>query len=67
MAVLALYDTRFFRNLLVTLAVVGGCLASSRSYGLLADDSGTAYTWGVLAYEYFAAISSLLWLRWLRD
>jgi len=65
MAVLALYDTRFFPNLLVTLAIVGSCLALSRSYGLLVDDSGTAYTWGVLAYEYFAAISALLWLRFL--
>jgi hypothetical protein len=35
----------------------------SRTYGLFADDSSTGYTWGVLAYEYFAAISSVLWLR----
>ena len=62
MAVLALYDRRFFPNLLFTLAIVGTCLASSRTYGLWVDDSSTAYTWGVLAYEYFAAISSVIWL-----
>ena len=64
-AALALYDTRFFPNLLFTLAFVGSCLALSRSYGLFVDDSSTAYTWGVMAYEYFAAISSLVWLRML--
>ena len=62
MAVLALYDRWFFPNLLFTLAIVGACLASSRTYGLWVDDSSTAYTWGVLAYEYFAAISSVIWL-----
>jgi hypothetical protein len=65
-AALALYDTRFFPNLLFTLAFVGSCLALSRTYGLLADDSSSGYTWGVLAYEYFAAISSVMWLRVLR-
>lgn len=64
-AALALYDTRFFPNLLFTLAFVGSCLALSRTYGLFVDDSSTAYTWGVLAYESFAAISSLVWLRML--
>jgi hypothetical protein len=63
MAALALYDTRFFPNFLFALAFVGSCLALSRTYGLVADDSSTGYTWGVLAYEYFAAISSTLWLR----
>ena len=63
MAALALYDTRFFPNFLLALAFVGSCLALSRTYGLFADDSSTRYTWGVLAYEYFAAISSMLWLR----
>jgi len=62
MAVLALYDRRFFPNLLFTLAIVGTCLALSRTYGLCVDDSSTMYTWGVLAYEYFAAISSVIWL-----
>jgi hypothetical protein len=65
-AALALYDTRFFPNLLFTLAFVGTCLALSRTYGLFVDDSSTAYTWGVLAYEYFAGISSMIWLRVLR-
>ncbi|RLB48019.1 MAG: hypothetical protein DRH23_09520 [Deltaproteobacteria bacterium] len=62
-AALALYDTRFFPNLLFTLAFVGSCLALRRADGLFGDDRGTAYTWGVLAYEYFAAISSVVWLR----
>jgi hypothetical protein len=62
----ALYDARFFPNLLFTLAFVGSCLALSRTYGLFADDSWSGYTWGVLAYEYFAAISSIIWLRVLR-
>ena len=63
MAVWALYDARFFRNFLINLAFVGSCLALSRTYGLFVDDSSTGYTWGVLTYEYFAAISSMLWLR----
>lgn len=66
MAALALYDIRFLPNLLFTLAIVGGCLALSRTYGLYVDDSGTGYTWGVLAYEYFAAISSAVWLAFER-
>ncbi len=64
-AMLALLDTRFLPNFLLTLAIVGGCLALSRSYGLWVDESSTGYTWGVLAYEYFASISSVLWLRFL--
>ena len=63
MAVWALYNPRFFRNFLINLAFVCSCLALSRTYGLFVDDSSRGYTWGVLAYEYFAAISSMLWLR----
>ncbi len=62
MAALALYNTRLFPNLLFTLAFLGSCLAFSRSYGLSVDNSGSVYTWGVVAYEYFAAISSVIWL-----
>jgi hypothetical protein len=62
MAALALYDGAYFRNLLVTLAFLGSCLALSRSYGIVVDGSGTLYTWGVVGYEYFAAFSAITWL-----
>ena len=62
MAALALYDRAYFENLLFTLAFLGSCLALSRSYGIVVDDSGTLYTWGVIGYEYFAAISAIIWL-----
>ena len=67
MAALALYDTQYFRNLCFTLALVAGCLALSRTYGLIVDGSSTVYTWGVVAYEYFAAITAMMWLAWFRD
>ena len=62
LAALALYDGAYFKNLLLTLAFLGSCLALSRSYGILVDDSGTLYTWGVIGYEYFAAVSAIIWL-----
>ena len=62
MAAFALYDRRRFESLLFTLAFLGSCLALSRSYGLVVDGSSTFYTWGVLTYEFFAAISSIAWL-----
>jgi len=62
LAALALYDGAYFKNLLLTLAFLGSCLALSRSYGILVDDSGTLYTWGVIGYEYFAAVSATIWL-----
>ena len=63
MAVLALFDRRYFPNLVFTLAIVGSCLALSRSYGLVVDGSATAYTFGVLGFEAFAGVSGILWLR----
>ena len=63
MAALALYDRAYFKNLLFTLAFLGSCLALSRSYGIIVDGSGTLYTWGVVGYEYFVAISAIVWLR----
>ncbi len=62
MAAYALYNRSFFRNLLYTLAFLGSCMALSRSYGLAVDGSSSLYTWGVIAYEYFAAISAIIWL-----
>ena len=62
MAAFALYDAAYFKNLLFTLAFLGSCLALSRSYGIVVDGSGTFYTWGVIGYEYFAAISAMVWL-----
>ncbi len=62
MAAYALYDRRVFRNLVTTLAFLGSCMALSRSYGLIADGSSSVYTWGVMAYEYFAAVSGITWL-----
>ena len=63
MALLALYDQRYLRQLLVTLAFMGSCLALSRSYGLYIDGSASIYTFGVLSYETFAAISSMVFLK----
>lgn len=65
MAALALYDRRFVRSFLLALGFIAGCLALSRTYGLVVDDSGTVYTWGVLAYEYFAGISAVALLAML--
>jgi hypothetical protein len=62
MAALALYDRRHFERMLWSLAVLGSCMALSRFYGLVVDGGGTAYTWGVLAYEAFAGISAIGWL-----
>jgi hypothetical protein len=65
MAALALYDRRYFENLLWTLAFLGSCMALSRTYGLVVDASGTVYTWGVVAYEAFAGASAIAWLMLL--
>ena len=65
MAALALHDRRYFENLLWTLAFLGTCMALSRTYGLVVDTSGTAYTWGVVAYEAFAGASAIAWLMLL--
>ena len=66
MAALALYDLRHFKTVLFVLSVVGGCLALSRAYGLIVDGRSTPYTFGVLAYESFAALSASVWLGFLR-
>lgn len=63
MALLALYDQRYVHQLLVTLVFMGSCLALSRSYGLYVDGSFSVYTIGVLSYESFAAISSMVLLK----
>ena len=63
MAALALYDGRHFEKVLWCLAFLGSCMALSRFYGLMIDDSGTLYTWGVLGYEAFAGFSAIYWLR----
>ena len=65
LAALALYDRSHFEKLLWALAFLGTCMALSRFYGLVADGSGTAYTWGVLAYEAFAGSSAIAWLMFL--
>jgi hypothetical protein len=65
MAAHALYDNRYFRHFVYTLAFLGSCMALSRSYGLLVDGSSTIYTWGVLAFEAFAGVSGVLWLGFL--
>lgn len=65
MAVSALYNQRHFRSFVYALAFLGCGLALSRSYGLLIDDSGTPYTWGVLGFEIFAGVSGVLWLKFL--
>jgi hypothetical protein len=65
MAAHALYDQGHFKNFVYALAFLGSCMALSRSYGLIADGSGTAYTWGVLCFEAFAGITAILWLRFL--
>ena len=38
-------------------------MALSRTYGLIVDGSATIYTFGVLAFEAFAGITGILWLR----
>lgn len=65
MAAAALYEQRHFRSFVWALAFLGSCMAISRSYGLLIDGSSTLYTWGVLAFEAFAGITGILWLRLL--
>lgn len=65
MAAYALYERRRFVNFVYALAFLGCCMAFSRSYGLVADSSGTIYTWGVLSFEAFAGITAILWLRFL--
>lgn len=63
MAVRALFDQRGFAPFVYALAFLGSCMALSRAYGLAVDGSETIYTWGVLAFEAFAGISAMLWLR----
>ena len=65
MALLALFKPRYFPNVVFTLAFLASGLALSRSYGLWTDGGGDAYTWGVVSYEYFAAITSMIWLALL--
>jgi Domain of unknown function (DUF4345) len=65
MAAHALYDSRYFQHFVYALALLGSCMALSRSYGLIVDGSSTVYTWGVLAFEAFAGITGILWLRFL--
>jgi uncharacterized membrane protein YuzA (DUF378 family) len=65
MAALALHDRRHFEKTLWPLAFLGSCMALSRFYGLVADGSGSVYTWGVLAYEAFAGASAIAWLMFL--
>ena len=65
MAAHALYNRVNFRNFVYALAFLGSCMALSRGYGLLVDGSSTVYTWGVLAFESFAGITGILWLRTL--
>lgn len=62
MALFVLFYPRYFNSLLFCLAFLGSCMAISRSYGLMVDGSSTVYTWGVVAFEYFVAISSVAWL-----
>lgn len=65
MAAHALYERGHFISFVYALAFLGSCMALSRSYGLISDDSGTVYTWGVLAFEAFAGITGILWIRFL--
>lgn len=65
MAAVALYEKRYFSHFVYALAFLGSCMAVSRSYGLVIDGSSTVYTWGVLAFEVFAGISAMFWLRFL--
>ncbi len=65
MAAYALYERRYFYHFVFALAFLGSSMALSRGYGLIIDDSGTLYTWGVLGYEAFAGLSAILWLRFL--
>ena len=65
MAARALFDQRFFPNLVYALAFLGCSMALSRGYGLIVDGSATVYTFGVLGYEAFAGITGVLWLRFL--
>ena len=62
MALFVLFSPRHLNSLLFCLAFLGSCMALSRSYGLMVDGSSTVYTWGVVAFEYFVAISSIAWL-----
>ncbi len=65
MCLLAIFRRELFPNVLFTVAFLGSGLALSRSYGLAVDESHSIYTWGVIGYEYFAAISSIVWLIFL--
>ena len=62
MAVFVLLSPRYFNSLLFCLAFLGSCMALSRTYGLMVDGSSTVYTWGVVSFEYFVAISAIAWL-----
>lgn len=59
----ALFNQRYFVNFVFALAFLGSCMALSRTYGLIVDGSATIYTFGVLAFEAFAGITGILWLR----
>ncbi len=63
MALYALVEPRRFSDFVYALAFLGSCMALSRGYGLVIDGSGTVYTWGVLAFEAFAGITAIGWLR----
>jgi hypothetical protein len=63
MALFVLFSPRYFNNLLFCLVFLGSCMALSRSYGLMVDGSSSVYTWGVISFEYFVAISAIAWLR----
>jgi hypothetical protein len=65
MAAHALYERSRFSHFVYAIAFLGSCMALSRIYGLVADGSGTFYTWGVLGFEAFAGITGILWLAFL--
>jgi hypothetical protein len=65
MAAYALFRRQNFGHFVYALAFLGSCMALSRSYGLVVDGSSTVYTWGVLAFEAFAGMTGILWLRYL--
>ncbi len=65
MALLACIKPRYFSQFVFALAFIAGGLALSRTFGLFVDGSYGLYTGAVLAYEYFAACSAMLWLMFL--
>ena len=67
MAALALYNRAYFPKFVFALAFLGSCLALSRSFGLIVDGSASVYTFGVLAFEVFAGVSGILWIKYLSN